>query len=113
MSSLCEVCDQSIIENESEYYNYLATLRKRNDKSLYNKYNFNNFDLDEVNKISNDYISTSNKKFDFYFIICDFVIEFDNNNNFIANIQIINCFYNTDNINLNRYLLYDVDCFKS
>ena len=28
MDLLCEVCDRPIIENESEYYNYLARLRK-------------------------------------------------------------------------------------
>ena len=35
MDILCRVCDQSIIENESEYYHYLATTQKKNDKSLY------------------------------------------------------------------------------
>ena len=30
--------------------------------------------LDGVNKILNDYISTHNKNFDFYFINCEFVI---------------------------------------
>ena len=29
MDFLCKVCDRSIIENESEYNNYLATLRKK------------------------------------------------------------------------------------
>ena len=66
---------------------------------MYKIYTFNNANLDEVNKISNDYISTQNKNFDFYSINCEFVIEFDNN--FIANIQ-TNYFYNTDNININR-----------
>ena len=33
MDLLCEVCDRSIIDNESEYYNYLATLSKKDDKS--------------------------------------------------------------------------------
>ena len=28
MNILCEVCDRSIIESESEYNNYLATIRK-------------------------------------------------------------------------------------
>ena len=28
----CEVCDRPIIENESEYKDYVATLRKKNDK---------------------------------------------------------------------------------
>ena len=41
---------------------------------------------------------------------CEFVIEFDNN--FIANIK-TNYVYNTDVININEYLLFDIDCFKS
>ena len=35
MEFLCELFDRSIIENESEYNEFLATLRKKNDKSLY------------------------------------------------------------------------------
>ena len=66
--------------------------------------------MDEVNKILYDYISTHNKKFDFYFIPCEFAVEVDNN--FLANIKTI-CFYKTDIIDLNRYLFYDIDCFKS
>ena len=34
MDLLCEVCNRSIIKNESEYKKYLATLRKDNDKSV-------------------------------------------------------------------------------
>ena len=41
MTLLCEVCDRSIIKNQSEYYDYLATLRKKDDKSLYKKYTIN------------------------------------------------------------------------
>ena len=37
MDLLCEVCDRSIIEKQSEYNDYLATLRKKDDKSLYIK----------------------------------------------------------------------------
>ena len=66
--------------------------------------------MDEVNKILNDYISTHNKKFDFNFINCEYIIDFYNN--FIAIIK-TNYFYNTDIININRYLLYDIDGFKS
>ena len=66
--------------------------------------------MDDVNKILNDYISTNNKKFDFYFNNCEFVVEFDTN--FIANIE-TNCFYNTDITNISRYFIYDIDCFKS
>ena len=49
-------------------------------------------------KILNDYISNHNKKFDFYFIDCEFVIEFDEN--FTANKQ-TNCCYNSDSVNIN------------
>ena len=34
MSLLCEECDQSIIENETEYKYYLPTLRKGNDEKI-------------------------------------------------------------------------------
>ena len=74
------------------------------------KNTINNNKLDEVNKIINDYLSTHNKNFDFHFIDCEFVIEFDNY--FIANIQTI-YFYNTDIIKINSYLFYDINCFKS
>ena len=110
MDFLCEVCDRSIIENESEDYNHLTTLLKKDDKSLYKKHTINNVNLDEVNKILNDYISSHNKYFDVYFINCEFVIEFDNN--FIANMK-ANYFCNTDIININKFLLFDNDCFKS
>ena len=66
--------------------------------------------MDEVIKILNDYISTHNKNFDFYSIKCEFAMEFDNN--FIANKK-TNYFYNTDIININKYLLYDIDSFRS
>ena len=102
MSFLCEVCDRSIIEKESESFNYLGTLCKEDDKSVYKKCTNININFNEVNKILNDYISTHNKEFDFYFINCEFVIEFDNN--FIANIK-FNFFSNTDIIIINRCFL--------
>ena len=110
MDLLCEVCDRSIIENQSENNNYLATLRKKNDKILYKTYTINNVNLDKVNKILYDYISAHNKYFDFYFINCEFVIDFDKN--FRASIK-TKCFYNTDIINIKRYSLYGIDCLKS
>ena len=87
MDLLSEVCDQSIIENQSVYSNYLTTIRIKGDKSLYKKHTINNVNLDEVNKILNYYISTQNKNVDFYFINCEFVIEVDNV--FIANTKTI------------------------
>ena len=58
--------------------------------------------MDEVIKKLNDYVTTHNKKFDFYFINCEFVIEFDNS--FIAKIKTI-FINNTDFMNINRYFL--------
>ena len=110
MDFFCEVGNRSFIENQSEYNNYLAILRNKIYKILYNKYTSNNFSLDEVTKTLNDYISIHNKNFDFYFINSEFVIEFDDK--FIAKIE-TNCFYNRDIININRYLLYYIDCFIS
>ena len=61
--------------------------------SLYKKYTTNNINLDEVDKILNDYISHHNINFGLYFINCEFKIEFDNN--FTTNIE-TKYFYNTD-----------------
>ena len=102
MDLLCEVCDPSIIGNESEYYNYLASLREKDDKSLYKNHTINNINLDEVKKILNDYISTQNKNFDFLFIDCEFVIEIDKS--FIANIK-TNYFYVTDIIIIKKIFI--------
>ena len=110
MDLRCDVCDRSIIKNESNYDKYLATLRKENDKSLSKKYTINNVNLDEVKKILNDHISSHDENFDFHFINFEFVIEFDNN--FIANLK-TNYLYNTDVIHINEYFLYDIECFKS
>ena len=35
MDFLCQVCDREIIENEFECKNYIASLRKKDDKSIY------------------------------------------------------------------------------
>ena len=94
MEFLCKKCDRSIIENETESYDYLANLPKKNNKCFYKTYTIDNIKWDEVDKILNDYIPTHNKKFGFYSINCEFVIEFYNN--FIANTETNYFFYNTD-----------------
>ena len=35
MDLLYKVCDKDIIENESEFKNYIASLLKKDDKSIY------------------------------------------------------------------------------
>ena len=37
MDLFCKICDRSIVENESEYYIYLATLRKKKMIKVYIK----------------------------------------------------------------------------
>ena len=84
---------------------------KKEDKSLYEIYTINNINFDEVDKILSDYVTTHNKKFYFYLVRCEFVLEFDNI--FTTNIQTNYC-YNMDDITkIESYLLYWIDCFKS
>ena len=68
MDLLCKVSDKESIENESEYKNYIATQYKKDDKSIYKKYVNNNINLDEVNRILKNYVSTHNRKIDIYFV---------------------------------------------
>ena len=105
MDYICRYCDRSLIENPDEYENYLTTLHRRNDKNLYVKYTINNNSFDELDKILEDYISTHNKKFVFYLISCELIIEFDNNST--ENIK-TNYFYNTDVNNIKRDLIYNL-----
>ena len=89
MVLLCPVCDRSIIENEFEYNEYITILRKKDDKKLNENYSIDKINLDEVDKILSDYITT-HKKF-FLLVRCELVLEFDNKST--TNIQ-TNCCYN-------------------
>ena len=66
--------------------------------------------MDEVYKTLNDNVTTHNKKFYFYLINCEFVMEFDNI--FTAIVE-TNYFYNIDITNIKRCLLYDNYYFSS
>ena len=84
-------------------------MRKKDDKSLYEKYTINNNNFDEVDKLLSDYVATHNKIF--FLVRCEFVLEFDKKST--TNIQTKYC-YNTDDITqMKSYLLYGIDCFKS
>ena len=76
---------------------------------FYKNNTINNVNWDEFDKILSDYISHHNKKFDFYFLNCEFQIEFDNN--FIANIE-IDYHYNKDTKNIKIFLLHYIDSCK-
>ena len=79
-----------------EYNNYINSLIKDDNKFIYMKYIVNNVDINNFDKILNNYITNHNKKFDFYHINCEFQIE---TNNKLLNIE-INYHHNTDYINL-------------
>ena len=48
------------------------------DEFIYDEYSINNPNLNDIDKIINNYVTTCNKKFDIYFITCDFYLVFDN-----------------------------------
>ena len=77
---------------------------------MYNKNTINNINLDEFKKTLNGYMTTHNKKFDYYFIRCEFTLQFDNN--FTENIKTF-YLYNADVTNLKRYLLKNIYYFTS
>ena len=88
--------------NETRYNNYIDCLLDKNNKNLYMKYIINNVDINEFDKIFNDYIFSHNKKFDLHYINCEFEIE---TNNDLINIE-INFHHNTENINIKNYLFF-------
>ena len=88
--------------NETRYNNYIDCLLNKDNKNLYKKYIINNVNIDEFDKIFNNYNISHNKKFDFYYINCEFEIG---TNIDLANIE-INFHHNTDYINIKNYLFF-------
>ena len=93
---------EAIYCNGTEYNNYIDCLLNKDNKNLYMKFIINNVDINEFDKISNNYIISHNKKFDFYYINCEFEIG---TNNYLANIE-TNFHHNTDYINIKNYLFF-------
>ena len=88
--------------NETRYNIYIDCLLNKDNKNLYMKYIINNVNIDEFDKLFNNYIISHNKKFDFYYINCEFEIG---TNNSLANIE-INFHHNTDYSNIKNYLFF-------
>ena len=109
MGFLCMTCDRSPIENESEHQYYRATLRKKNDKSLYKKHTIKNINLDEYDKRLHDYITTPNKIFDVCSVNCNYKIEIDKN--FVKNIG-TGYVLNIESEKTKIYSLYSIVCLK-
>ena len=78
----------------------------KNNKCFYTKYIINNVKINDFHKIFSYYITIHNKKFDFYYIDCEFEILFENK--YTANIE-INYHYITEYINIKSYLLFYID----
>ena len=78
----------------------------KNNKLLYTTYIIENIDIDEIDDIFYKYINIHNRKFIFYYINCQFEIEFKDN--IFAKIG-INNHYNTDYIKIKSYLLFYID----
>ena len=78
----------------------------KNNKLLYTSYKFENINIDEVDDIFNKYNNIHNPKIVFYYIGCQFEIQYKNN--IFAKIE-INQHFNTDYINIKNYLLFFID----
>ena len=63
--------------------------------------------MDEVDKILNDYVSTHNKKFDIYFIYCEFKIQFDNKS---TRDLATECVHNIESEKIYQSLIYCIEC---
>ena len=110
MDNLCKICDKDIIENESKYYHYMATLTKEYYKSFYGNYSIVNPNLDEIDKLLDDYTTSHNSKLTIYFINCEFNLVFDNI--FKIHIEIGYCHSKVDITKIKSYLLYWIDYYK-
>ena len=106
---LCLKCNHETFEDNDKLYNYLATFQKENDKNIYKKIVIDNIDLDNIDKILNNYIDNHNKKFDIYFVKCLFNISFDNNIYELDTIYV----YNKESYKLFIQLLSFIDMMKA
>ena len=82
--------------------NYLSSLVKNDNKFIYMEYIIDEVNINNFDKIFDNHIIDHNKKFDFYYINCEFQIEADNR---LLNIE-MNFSHNTDYINLKSLLIF-------
>ena len=47
------------------------------DQFIYDEYSINNPNINDIDKIINNYVTSHNKKFDIYYIKCDFYLVFN------------------------------------
>ena len=78
---------------------YKSTFHRANDKSIFNKHNFMNPELREINDIIKSHVNTYNRRFRFYEIECNCQIFFENDVS--SNVNSNNTLYNTEKSSLN------------
>ena len=93
--------------HEIKCNNYLSSLVKNDIKFIYIKYIIDKVNINNFEKIFNDHIINHNKKFDFYYINCEFQIATEYR---LVNIE-INFHHNTDYINLKSYLFFYTESY--
>ena len=77
---------------------------------MYGNYIIINLNLDEIDKILNEYITKHYQKFDIFLISCEFDIAFDND--FKTHKETGYC-YNIDDVTkIKSYLLHWIDYYK-
>ena len=106
---LCVKCNHVFFEDKNKFYNYLSTFQKQNDKNIYKKIIIDNIDLDNIDKILNDYIKLHNKKFVIYFVKCLFNIRFDDDIYELDTIYV----HNNEIYKIVIQLLFFIDVMKS
>ena len=90
---LCLKCNQDIFD----------------DKNIYKKIIIHNIDLDNIDKILNNYINNHGKKFDIYFVKCLFNIDFDNVIYELDTVYV----YNKESYKIIIQLLFFIDMMKA
>ena len=106
---LCLKCNQDIFEDKNKLYNYLSNFQRENDKNIYKKIIIDNIDLDNIDKVLNNYIDNHIKKFDIYFVKCLFNISFGN---VIYELDTV-FVYNTESYKIIIQLLFFIDMMKA
>ena len=81
------------------------------DEFIYDEYSINNPNLNDIVKIINNYVTSYNKKFDIYYIKCDFCLVF--NNDFGIHIK-THSVHNKDNLTkIKTELLFKLEHLQS
>ena len=80
------------------------------DEFIYDEYSIDNPNLDDIDKIINNYVTSDNKKFDIYSTKCDFYVVF--NNDFKIHIEIYYVHNKDDLTKTKTELLYWIENLK-